>query len=62
MVSGPEFYDGPDIFSTYMRGRERRNNPNITLELPVTLELLGDITNKRILDLGCGDGEHDPHL
>src|SRR3989442_11389653 len=38
-----------------MASRGRADNPNDTLEKPVLLELLGDVTGKRILDLGCGD-------
>jgi SAM-dependent methyltransferase len=53
---GPAFYDNDAIFKTYMSGRQRKNNPNDTLEKPVILELVGDFTNQRILDLGCGDG------
>ena len=54
-LQGPAFYDDNDIFKTYMAGRSRPDNPNDTLEKPVLLELLGDLTGKRILDLGCGD-------
>ena len=52
---GPAFYDNDAIFKTYMAGRQRIDNPNDTLEKPVILELAGELTNRRILDLGCGD-------
>jgi len=52
---GPAFYDDDTIFNTYMASRSRRDNPNDTLEKPVILELVGDLKNRRILDLGCGD-------
>jgi SAM-dependent methyltransferase len=52
---GPDFYDDPDVFETYMCHRERADNPNDTLEKPVLMELLGNLNGKRILDLGCGD-------
>jgi cyclopropane fatty-acyl-phospholipid synthase-like methyltransferase len=52
---GPAFYDDDAIFNTYMASRIRRDNPNDTLEKPVIFELVGDLTNRRILDLGCGD-------
>ncbi|MGI0014308.1 MAG: class I SAM-dependent DNA methyltransferase, partial [Nitrososphaera sp.] len=52
---GPTFYDDDAIFNTYMARRSRSDNPNDTLEKPVILELVSDLTNQRILDLGCGD-------
>lgn len=55
VYSGAEFYDDDDIFNTYMARRQRTGNPNDMMEKPVILELIGDLTNQRILDLGCGD-------
>jgi hypothetical protein len=52
---GPAFYDDAAIFKTYLAGRQRIDNPNDTLEKPVILELAGELANRRILDLGCGD-------
>jgi SAM-dependent methyltransferase len=52
---GSAFFDDDAIFQTYMARRNRSDNPNDTLEKPVILELTGDLTNRRILDLGCGD-------
>ena len=54
-LQGSDFYDDNDVFQSYMASRGRQDNPNDTLEKPVLLELLGDLTGKRILDLGCGD-------
>jgi SAM-dependent methyltransferase len=53
--SGSSFYDDEAVFATYMRHRHRLDTPNETLEKPVILELVVPVTNKRILDLGCGD-------
>lgn len=58
-ATGPGFFDEDGVFETYMaRRRQRRHadNPNDTLEKPVLLELAGELSGKRILDLGCGDG------
>lgn len=52
---GSAFYDDDAIFKTYMERRKRENNPNDTVEKPIILELAGELTNQRILDLGCGD-------
>jgi SAM-dependent methyltransferase len=54
-LEGSAFYDNDAIFGTYMARRQRANSPNDTMEKPVILELIGDFTNQRILDLGCGD-------
>ena len=54
-ASGPAFYDDDAVFSTYMAARQRRDSPNNTLEQPITLELAGDLAERRVLDLGCGD-------
>lgn len=54
-TAGPTFYDDDTIFATYMRGRQRPDNPNDTLEKPIILELIGGIAGKSVLDLGCGD-------
>lgn len=52
---GPAFYDNDAVFQTYMRRRQRADNPNDTMEKPVILELIGDLAHQHILDLGCGD-------
>ncbi|MBF2016649.1 MAG: methyltransferase domain-containing protein [Rivularia sp. T60_A2020_040] len=52
---GSNFYNNETVFATYMRHRQGADTPNETLEKPVILELVYPITNKRILDLGCGD-------
>ncbi len=54
-LAGPDFYDNDDVFKIYMAHRDRLDSPNETLEKPVLLELLGSLSGKRILDLGCGD-------
>ncbi|PMB26737.1 SAM-dependent methyltransferase [Fischerella thermalis CCMEE 5201] len=53
--AGPDFYDNEAVFPTYMSHRQRADTPNDTLEKPVIMDLIGCITGKRILDLGCGD-------
>ncbi len=55
VYDGTAFYDDDAIFKTYMARRQRANNPNDTMEKPVILELIGELKNQRILDLGCGD-------
>jgi SAM-dependent methyltransferase len=55
VYTGSDFYDDDAIFKTYMARRQRAGNPNDTMEKPIILELIGEFTNQRILDLGCGD-------
>lgn len=55
VYEGSAFYDDDAIFNTYLARRQRADNPNDTMEKPVILELIGEFTNQRILDLGCGD-------
>lgn len=53
--TGPNFFDDEVVFATYMRHRQGADTPNETLEKPVMMDLIRPITDKRILDLGCGD-------
>lgn len=54
--NGPGFYDNEAVFATYMRGRATRlDSPNETLEKPIFDELVGNLADLRILDLGCGN-------
>ena len=55
VYEGSAFYDDDAIFKTYMARRHRTGNPNDTMEKPVLLELIGEFSHQRILDLGCGD-------
>ena len=54
--NGPEFYDDASVFATYMSKRETQvEGPNDTLEKPVFDELVGNVADLHILDLGCGN-------
>lgn len=53
--TGPDFYDHEDVFERYSSRRGIPDNPNDTLEKPVLMELVGEVSGARILDLGCGD-------
>lgn len=50
-----EFYDNTEVRANYFAHRSRPDNPNDALECPLFLELVGDLTNLDIVDLGCGD-------
>ncbi|MGM0846685.1 MAG: class I SAM-dependent DNA methyltransferase [Bacillota bacterium] len=53
---GASAYDEREFFESFMSRRERKESPNNAMEKPVILELIGDVRNKKVLDLGCGDG------
>lgn len=51
-------YDNTEFFNSYKALRETDDNYNILLEQPAMRELLPDIRNKSVLDLGCGFGNN----
>ena len=55
-------YDDEDFFEKYNQKRNKGDSPNELIEKPIFDELLGDINEKKILDLGCGDGKMGAQL
>lgn len=51
-----EFFDDDRFFYKYLELRKDKNNYNDLIEQPIIFSLLGDISNKSILDIGCGYG------
>ncbi len=51
-------YDNEIFFEGYKKLREREKNANVLFEIPAIFSLLPDLKGLRILDLGCGFGEH----
>lgn len=49
-------YDNSDFFGEYQSMRTKEVNANNLIEIPIMKELLPDLTDKTILDLGCGEG------
>lgn len=52
-----EVYNDRDFFEKYIKRRSTGQAPNELIEKPIINELIGDVANKTILDLGCGDGK-----
>ncbi len=51
-------YDNCTFFDGYKKLREKEANANDLFEIPALLSLMPDLRGKRILDLGCGFGDH----
>lgn len=51
-------YDNQTFFDGYKALRYKANNANLVFEIPALLSLLPDMRGKKVLDLGCGFGDH----
>lgn len=54
-------YDHPLFFARYLALRENPISLNEIIEKPTMFSLLPSLSGKRVLDLGCGAGEHLLH-
>jgi SAM-dependent methyltransferase len=59
---GSSAYDQADFFNSYMKRRDRKDSPNNAIEGPIIKELIGDVQDLVILDLGCGDASFGKEL
>lgn len=51
-------FDNEQFFSGYQELRRKEQNSNDLIIDPALDTLLPDMTEKTVLDLGCGDGKH----
>ncbi len=51
-------YDNEVFFEGYAKLRQKKGNANNLFEIPARMSLMPKLNNKRVLDLGCGTGEH----
>ena len=57
-MSKQNIFDNEIFFNGYKKLREREVNANNLFEIPALLSMMPDLHGKKILDLGCGFGEH----
>lgn len=55
-------YDNSKFFEEYQTMRANEINANNLIEVPIMKEMLPSLTNKTILDLGCGAGDMDKYF
>ncbi|MCB0065341.1 MAG: methyltransferase domain-containing protein [Caldilineaceae bacterium] len=60
--AGATYFNDDHRLTDYTAYRHRSNSPNETLERPIFVEMVGDVTGLDILDLGCGDGLYGREL
>lgn len=51
-------YDNETFFAGYKKIRENEANANNLFEIPALFSMMPDLKGKKVLDLGCGFGEH----
>ncbi|WP_422659211.1 class I SAM-dependent DNA methyltransferase [Paenibacillus sp. EC2-1] len=59
---GSEHYDQEAFLDRYLQRRSWNENANDTLEKPIIYEIMGDVRQKSILDLGCGTAAYGNEL
>ena len=55
-------YDNSVFFEEYQTMRANKINANNLIEVPIMKEMLPDLKDKTILDLGCGAGDMDKYF
>ena len=57
-MSKQDIYDNDAFFEYFKKNRGKDINFNDCIETPIILSMLPDIEGKRVLDIGCGMGQH----
>lgn len=59
---GSSVYDQSDFLTNYLKRKNREESPNNAIEGPIIKELIGDVSDLDILDVGCGDASFGKEL
>ncbi len=57
-VSQQNIYDNEAFFENFRQNRENEINFNDVIETPIILGMMPDLAGKKLLDIGCGMGQH----
>ena len=57
-MSKQNIYDNDDFFDNFQNSRNKDVNFNDCIETPILFAMLPDLHGKKILDIGCGMGQH----
>lgn len=57
-MAGQNIYDNDAFFEHFQNSRSNEVNFNDCIETPILLAMLPDLRGKKILDIGCGMGQH----
>ncbi len=57
-MSKQNIFDNETFFEGYKNIRDREHNANIVYEIPALFSMMPDLCGKKVLDMGCGFGEH----
>ena len=57
-MAGQNIYDNDTFFENFRNSRSQEVNFNDCIETPILFAMLPDLRGKKILDIGCGMGQH----
>ena len=57
-MSKQNIYDSDAFFESFQSSRSKKVNFNDCIETPILFAMLPDLHGKKILDIGCGMGQH----
>ena len=57
-MAGQNIYDNDTFFENFRNSRSQEVNFNDCIETPILFAMLPDLRGKKVLDIGCGMGQH----